>query len=226
MFISGNNCIATVDIKRGEEITTNYQHLHLPNSIRRKNLKENWYFDCACIRCQDPTELGTNLDAIKCKICEREENGESFLLPKDSLDFSTSWTCSSGVESHSKTKAECVKLTETLLSEKDLLDRSNMEKFLNFYDRVSHYLHDNHYVLTSVRRWMLPLFCRRSAANPKGNQSINQSIKLSIKIWYMYSLNEILRYCHWRNAQKKDFDGKKIFGCFGHCWGWIHQKQR
>ena len=35
-----------------------------------------WYFDCTCQRCQDPTELETFVSALICEVCE-----DDFLLP-------------------------------------------------------------------------------------------------------------------------------------------------
>ena len=53
-------------IKKDEEITIHYlsfQHAHL----RRKNaMRDNWRFDCNCVRCQDPTEMRSYLSALKC----------------------------------------------------------------------------------------------------------------------------------------------------------------
>ena len=72
--------IAAVDISKDEWITTNYVHLHLPNSLRREMLRDNWYFDCNCQRCSDSTELGTFLDAIKCHECHKGS-----LLPEKPL---------------------------------------------------------------------------------------------------------------------------------------------
>ena len=78
--------IAAVDLDAGSPVTINYIHLHLPNSVRRPKISENWYFDCACARCSDVTELGTMVDAVACKDCPSEEGGGGFLLPKRALD--------------------------------------------------------------------------------------------------------------------------------------------
>ena len=37
-----NRVIAAVDLDAGSSVTINYIHLHLPNSVRRPKIKENW----------------------------------------------------------------------------------------------------------------------------------------------------------------------------------------
>ena len=48
---------------------------------RRTDIKKYWFFDCACPRCSDPTELGTFMSAIRCNACRA-----GYLLPENSLD--------------------------------------------------------------------------------------------------------------------------------------------
>ena len=43
-------CMAAKRIVQGEELTITYTNLLMPTFMRRQKLKENWYFDCACIR--------------------------------------------------------------------------------------------------------------------------------------------------------------------------------
>ncbi|KAF8628307.1 hypothetical protein AX17_006010 [Amanita inopinata Kibby_2008] len=53
------------DIEAGEELCTTYIDVNDPVLQRRKELKEEWYFDCACARCQkELKELGSDTDSI------------------------------------------------------------------------------------------------------------------------------------------------------------------
>ena len=66
-------CEATIPIKAGEEIVTNYHHYHYQfygTPYRRADLKGTWSFDCVCSRCQDPTEYGTYVSAMICDACK------------------------------------------------------------------------------------------------------------------------------------------------------------
>ena len=50
------------------------------------------YFDCACKRCLDPTELGTHLNTLLCQKCRLEEKN-SFLLPENVRNQNGDWRC-------------------------------------------------------------------------------------------------------------------------------------
>ena len=74
------------DIRRGEEITVQYLVSILGTHKRRKRLKSEYYFDCKCQRCLDPTEGQTFVSALCCEVCDR-----GFLLPRDPLDDYSQW---------------------------------------------------------------------------------------------------------------------------------------
>lgn len=61
---------ATMKISKDSEIFSSYTFSLAPTLIRRECLKEGKYFDCACERCSDPLELGTNLSTMKCHRCD------------------------------------------------------------------------------------------------------------------------------------------------------------
>ena len=84
----GHKTIAVRDIKAGEEILTSYLRSSMCSLTRRRALKEGWYFDCKCRRCCDRTELGTNMNTLLCGDC-----GTGHVLPRDPLDYDTSWSC-------------------------------------------------------------------------------------------------------------------------------------
>ena len=57
---------ATRRISRGEEICFRYVVETQPTRSRRDLLHRKWFFMCECVRCQDPTESGAYLGALKC----------------------------------------------------------------------------------------------------------------------------------------------------------------
>ncbi len=79
---------ALTDIKKGQEITISYLPCNIGNTLRRSKIKKNWYFDCQCERCCDPTEKGTHFEAIRCQKCS---NG--LMLPLKALDLDSDWIC-------------------------------------------------------------------------------------------------------------------------------------
>ena len=66
-------CRAVTDIKRGDELTTNYLHYHYHFyglSYRSHELSQFWHFNCTCRRCRDMTEHGSMVDAVLCQDCK------------------------------------------------------------------------------------------------------------------------------------------------------------
>ena len=65
-IIVGIEIRAQKDIKKGEELTIQYQSLFTGSRKRRERFKNVWYFYCECRRCQDASELGSCLNAFIC----------------------------------------------------------------------------------------------------------------------------------------------------------------
>jgi hypothetical protein len=63
-------------------------------------------FTCRCPRCSDPTELGSFLSAMR---CQSDGCKSGFLIPTDSLDPDSDWTCTKFGEDHLKVKAESIR---------------------------------------------------------------------------------------------------------------------
>ena len=74
---------------------------------RKFIIKDFWFFDCACSRCQDPSELGSFMSAMKCTDCN---NGN--LLPMDPMDSDAQWLCSNC--GHKQTAESIKRLSELL----------------------------------------------------------------------------------------------------------------
>ncbi|KAF6214705.1 hypothetical protein GE061_009448 [Apolygus lucorum] len=78
--------VASQPIPKGTQIFTSYCPLLWATSLRRTFLLHTKHFQCKCERCKDPSEFGTNLQAVKCSC-------ESIMLPKDPLNFNSEWKC-------------------------------------------------------------------------------------------------------------------------------------
>ena len=161
-FPYDNRWFATVDIPKGVELTIHYTHLTDPTSIRIKVLKENWYFECTCSRCLDPKDLDSYLEAIKCTQCwekNQEKEGKGYFRPKGHFREETNaWVCDSCGEVRTNEMNEM--LVKQLQDEKDAIGLMNLSDLVTFSKKAEGLLHVNHYILTSVRRWVIPLFCR------------------------------------------------------------------
>ena len=79
---------ARSNIRKGEEISVQYLSALSGNFKRRKKIRDEWYFDCECRRCSDPTECGSYVSALKCDSCSSGN-----VLPIDSLEYNSKWKC-------------------------------------------------------------------------------------------------------------------------------------
>lgn len=80
---------ATKRIGKGEEITTSYTQILWSTSSREAYFTVTKEFICLCDRCQDATENGTNLAALKC--LQRSCGG--VLLPVAPISVTSTWQC-------------------------------------------------------------------------------------------------------------------------------------
>lgn len=81
--------IASKDIEPGEEILTCYTGFLWSTPARRCQIYKTKGFWCKCNRCEDRTEMGTNLSALRCL----DKNCVGILLPKIPTDPGTDWSC-------------------------------------------------------------------------------------------------------------------------------------
>ena len=61
----------------GEEITITYTGLLTYQPAKQEKLANVWFFTCTCLRCSDPTELGSYTSCVYCPGCPKR----GFLLP-------------------------------------------------------------------------------------------------------------------------------------------------
>merc|ERR1711923_17945 len=86
---------ATRTIRKGEEICDTYTATLCNTLYRRRSLKAAKYFDCACARCSDPTELGSHFSSLVCQLV----SCGGLMLSTNSLDREATWRCGEcGVE--------------------------------------------------------------------------------------------------------------------------------
>merc|ERR1712156_245084 len=108
-------------------------------------------FDCTCSRCQDPTEMGSYLSAIKCfKGCE-----DGFLLPIDPMNLNSNWHCSicsqeNSVDSINETINECF---DILYSSKWTLEDCEI-----LLPQLLQKLHPNHNIVLTVKKFLGDLY--------------------------------------------------------------------
>ena len=137
----------------------------LGNVTRRGKIRKNWFFDCTCSRCRDPTELGTFASGVVCRDCVKEGR-EGVLLPMDSLDYDSPWRCSqdscSVIIESSTTQA----IISALEAELEGIDESNIEVLQDLLLNWLQVLHPQHYLQLLLKRKLLAALKRMTSSDP------------------------------------------------------------
>ncbi|CAG4998081.1 unnamed protein product [Parnassius apollo] len=132
---------ASRDIEIGEEILSCYTSLIWCTPVRRYQLHISKNFWCKCSRCNDATEMGTKLSALKCFV--RECAGA--LLPHKPLIATTEWCCDT---CHAKVPVKQINFLQSIigslvriLSEEEEIEQQNvilkrLESFLPCYSYI------------------------------------------------------------------------------------------
>ncbi|XP_055372307.1 SET domain-containing protein SmydA-8-like isoform X2 [Condylostylus longicornis] len=137
---------ATTNIKEGDILYYNYTTPFLGSNERRKQLMLGKYFTCKCPRCEDPTELGSYISAIKCIKCIEDNCAEYGYV----LNYGDNkWMCD-----------QCSKITPYKEIEEYLVnigkqvddaqgDICKMEMLLL---TLAEHLHDHHYFILDLKQ--------------------------------------------------------------------------
>ncbi|CAK1602878.1 unnamed protein product [Parnassius mnemosyne] len=132
---------ASRDIEIGEEILSCYTSLLWCTPVRRYQLHISKNFWCKCSRCNDATEMGTKLSALKCFIKECA----GALLPQHPINPTTDWCCDT---CHAKVPITQINFLQSIigslvriLSEEEDIDQQNvvlkrLESFLPSYSHI------------------------------------------------------------------------------------------
>ncbi|RZC35988.1 SET domain containing protein [Asbolus verrucosus] len=79
---------AATFIPEGAEIFHSYSRFIWGTATRRFHLYRTKHFLCKCQRCQDPTEFGSYVSSILCKVCKKGK-----VIPIDPLVNNGKWQC-------------------------------------------------------------------------------------------------------------------------------------
>ncbi|KAK4326384.1 hypothetical protein Pmani_003100 [Petrolisthes manimaculis] len=164
---------AAVNVEAGEMLFISYTDITIPVWERQSILSENYYFTCECIRCRDPTELGTHFSSPRCPECTK-----SFLEPTRKLG-NISWSCPTcHFQEEDATVREKVSDWLGRLQMEDLLlgsSSSNLYKWVvTLLTQVELDLHPKHFV------WMK---AAKVSIYRLGKDDSLQALKLRRRLW-------------------------------------------
>ncbi|XP_041981847.1 SET domain-containing protein SmydA-8 [Aricia agestis] len=150
---------AGVNIPTGSHISVCYTDPLWGTEARRHHLCD-WFFECACQRCSDVTELGTMFSGIKCKKkdCKGYLLPDTFIIPilhkirspdpkTRGLDNKT-WKCSECKDEVSDGIIQ--QLLQDIGKEISVMPKNDPDACERFISHCSSYLHPNHYYMTDV----------------------------------------------------------------------------
>lgn len=134
---------AVIPIRKGQEITATYTLTLAGTMYRQKQLQDSKYFTCQCVRCLDPTELGSHFSSMFCQQCS---NG--LVLSTNPTNTFANWKCDTcGLTLKAGDVEEII---ETLEKEVSLLplERDVYEDKLKVYGKL---LHPNHHIMVDLK---------------------------------------------------------------------------
>ena len=148
---------AVVAIPRGAEITKSYVSSMETTQMRQERLLTGWYFQCKCIRCEDPLEILSFASSLACLKCR-----EGLILPTNPLDRQAVWAC--GDCGLTKPAEAVTKLNDYFLSAVYGAgqDCSVLEDLLTKSTRM---FHPSHYIPTLIRIKLNTAYLRLGARN-------------------------------------------------------------
>ncbi|KAB7494068.1 Protein msta, isoform A [Armadillidium nasatum] len=173
---------AAFDIKRGQHLMSCYTESISTTATRQEHLLTSKFFTCKCVRCLDPTELGTFTSAMICPSCTKnkpkvakktdKKKGEKstgkeeevdlttygVVVPKDPSSPSSPWeclTCKSPLDADYVTR-----MTSVMTEEAEELENSNqsVKNCEAFLDKWSSMYHQNHAVLLNIKYALVHLY--------------------------------------------------------------------
>lgn len=142
---------SSVDIEEGSPIFFNYANVLDGNVERNKFLKQGKYFECTCKRCMDPTELNTNLSALKCHNCKK-----GLIQPQKTIENRFNWSCTSCKKNYHSS------MIETILGlAKDLVfgpGPSNLTKLEELNMKLLQTLYPRHHLILELQQILMGFY--------------------------------------------------------------------
>ncbi|XP_059093239.1 SET domain-containing protein SmydA-8-like isoform X3 [Tigriopus californicus] len=147
-------CRANVTIEVGEEITDFYVSPLHGTQYRRTHLRDGWFFDCQCIRCQDPTECGSYQDAHRCGSNDCMGN----VISLKPLDYDSDFKCEQCDFLLSRKEREQIEdgLTENL----DKIDKNDDDGLEKLLESALLKVQDTHFIVTAIKRYLVYIYGR------------------------------------------------------------------
>merc|ERR1711892_1136311 len=130
------------------ELTIRYNDYMMGHIQRQKFLSDQWFFNCYCERCRDPTEFGTNTSGLP---CTSSGCSSGYLLPQCSKSC---WSCSKCKRDFTEEDVEKMEYNLVQLSERKP-EPYNIRTCLQQLHSLSKILHNNHFIIINLKQQFL-----------------------------------------------------------------------
>ena len=140
---SSFTCRAVTDIKKGEELTTNYLHYQyhfFGLFYRQEELFKNWFFKCGCNRCREFTES----DALVCEECEQGR------IKPLNMNPGAEWVCSTC--NASQTYEDVMMVITNWKNIIDQTSKNDIKVLMELLQNTSKVFGEKHYHILEVKR--------------------------------------------------------------------------
>ncbi|XP_014250343.1 protein msta-like [Cimex lectularius] len=154
--------LSSQNLKKGDHVATMYTHMLWGTAARLEHLKNTKYFVCKCKRCQDPTELGTNLSTLKCIGTSPDDINTpctGLILPQNSVDDNSDWKCTQCPVI--LTGRHVADLMSRIAADVDAtLESPSVKKLQDFLLKLEKLVHKNHYHCFMLKHSLVQLLGR------------------------------------------------------------------
>ena len=137
-------------IKAGEPIYHSYARSFTTTTLRRVMLFSGKHFGCECVRCLDPTEMGSYCSALLCQTCIHRDKVP--VLPQHPLDLKSEWRCLNCETKHELDGPQVAAFERQLTMELDAIERTDVNGLENFVMKYENFLHPNHASLITAKQ--------------------------------------------------------------------------
>jgi len=137
--------VAQSQINPGDQIWTRYTTPQLGSFQRISDIQKTWHFTCSCARCQDPTEFGTMVSAVRCTV----ENCLGYFLPKCPTLVGGPWRCGtcSKTVGISSIQAVMKLVLDDIAKHRD----EENDALLTLIKKQEELVHPNHYLIMGIK---------------------------------------------------------------------------
>lgn len=114
-------------------------------AARQEHLLKGKYFSCHCVRCSDPTELGTHLSSLRCRQCNAKQNDAYIVHYRDT----DKWMCTDCHMTVAGSEVHQALGTARLDVYSSGMDITKLENFIQTYSKL---LSPNHYLVLEIKQ--------------------------------------------------------------------------